>query len=211
METEMGDEPSGDQLVELLNDAQNGNEESAAEIARLVVPWLRECVRIPAKWRSLIEVDDVVQITLVEVLLGLTQLRQRTTRGLRAWATTVAKNNLRDSVRGLEAQSRFPENRRLHDGHEDSVDGLIDRLLECSDTASRWARRAQEREALLAAVEELPPTYRSVVQLYDLELLSIDEVQQTVGKSRGALYMIRARAHEMLSRALVEHRPSDPL
>ena len=65
-------------------------------------------------------------------------------------------------------------------------------------TPSRRAARREACTALERAIEQLPDAYQKVVRMYDLEGRPIDEVVQALGKSEGALYMIRARAHRQL-------------
>jgi len=48
----------------------------------------------------------------------------------------------------------------------------------------------------------LPPDYEKVVRLYDLQCKSAVEVAAELGRSEGAVYMLRARAHERLKQEL---------
>ena len=51
---------------------------------------------------------------------------------------------------------------------------------------------------LNAALNTLPADYRTAVRLYDLEGRPVAEVAGTMGRSAGAVHMLRARAHERL-------------
>ena len=52
------------------------------------------------------------------------------------------------------------------------------------------------------ALRKLPQTYRHVVRMYDLEGQSIEQVAETLDRSQGAVYMLRARAHDRLRHVL---------
>jgi DNA-directed RNA polymerase specialized sigma24 family protein len=74
------------------------------------------------------------------------------------------------------------------------------------DTQTAMARAltaatAENRERLLPlqeAIKALPDIYAKVVRMYDLEGRAVAEVASSLGRSEGAVYMLRARAHERL-------------
>ena len=47
-------------------------------------------------------------------------------------------------------------------------------------------------------VADMPIIYRTVVEMYDLEQRSVDDVARAVGRSPGAIFMLRSRAHRQL-------------
>jgi DNA-directed RNA polymerase specialized sigma24 family protein len=52
------------------------------------------------------------------------------------------------------------------------------------------------------ALAKLPADYAKVVRLYDLECKPMEDVSRELGRSPGACYMLRARAHDALREAL---------
>ena len=48
----------------------------------------------------------------------------------------------------------------------------------------------------------LPRDHRAVVELWDLEGRSVEEVAAKLNRSRGATYMLRARAYRQLAEIL---------
>jgi RNA polymerase sigma factor (sigma-70 family) len=52
------------------------------------------------------------------------------------------------------------------------------------------------------ALRQLPPDYEKVIRLYDLAGKSPAEVAQEMGRSQGAVFMLRARAHDRLREVL---------
>ena len=52
------------------------------------------------------------------------------------------------------------------------------------------------------AVAALPPDHRRVIELYDLEGKSIQEVAEEMGRTQGAIWMLRSRALRHLGKHL---------
>ena len=116
----------------------------------------------------------------------------------------MAENNLIDAIRSLEAGRRPDPGRRVANsgGTTGSVVALIDLLSGTMTTPSRHAAKDEAAVHLQRALSSLPPDYEKVVRLFDLEGLDIKEVAQRLGKSEGAAYMLRARAHDRLREAM---------
>lgn len=194
-------EASEDQLV---SRAVAGDEEALCELLRVFGPMVRDRVknRIGQQWRSSVDEDDVMQVTYLEAFLLIDQFQPRGPGSFLAWLSHVAENNLRDAVRGLQAAKRPDPRRRVQPKGSDSFVALVE-MLGCTDsTPSRHAARDESTEFLKAAMGTLPPDYERVVQLYDLEGQSAAEVAEKLGRSTGAIYMLRARAHERLKESL---------
>ena len=102
-----------------------------------------------------------------------------------------------DAVRLLEADKRGGGRRAVFSADASRAE-LLDALGAGGPTASRVAATREAVAALEAAVESLPPLQREVVRKYDLEGMSVEEVAGAVGKSTGAVFMLRARAHRAL-------------
>ncbi len=75
-------------------------------------------------------------------------------------------------------------------------------LSATNTTPSRHAARTEATKHLDAALKSLPPDYEKVVRLYDLDGKAMDEVAKELGRSEGAAFMLRARAHDRLKEAM---------
>jgi len=159
--------------------------------------------QMPTRWQSVLSVEDVLQQTYADAFVDIRSLRSAETRTLQAWLLRLAKRNLIDAIRMLEAAKRGGDKRRIEaTSREDSYVALHEMLGAVTNTPSRDARRQEAVGALDEAVSKLPETHRKVVQMYDLEGRSIEEVARAVGRTPGATYMLRARAHRMLAEAI---------
>lgn len=160
--------------------------------------------KIGPVWRSVLEEDDVLQVTFLEAFLRIGTFTPRGPGAFLAWLTQIAENNLRDAIRGLERAKRPDPRRRVQARAvtEESYTDLVGLLGVTSTTPSRVAARQEAGSAIETALAKLPPDYRTVIRLYDLECRDIGEVAGQVGRSPGAVYMLRARAHDRLREEL---------
>jgi RNA polymerase sigma-70 factor (ECF subfamily) len=190
----------GDDLV--LRSVE-GDREALAQLLEFIGPQVRSGLSIDSVWRSALDTDDVMQTTYMEVFLRVDRLEAQTVAGFRSWMTTIAQNNLRDAIRALGRVKRPDPRLRLENTtHELSSVDLLDRIGCISHTASRDAI-AREAELLLKdALGRLPASYRAVVQAIDLDGRPVEEIAADLGRSTGAVYMLRARAHDRLRETL---------
>jgi RNA polymerase sigma factor (sigma-70 family) len=155
--------------------------------------------RIDKRWRACLDEDDVMQVAYLEAFLHIDQLTARDSASFLAWVTRIAENALRDAIRGLSCQKRPDPVRRVVDAPDaDSYIGLLECLGVTTTTPSREAARRDAAAILESAVAKLPEDYRTAVRLYDLEGRQVSEIATGMGRSVGAVHMLRARAHDRL-------------
>ena len=109
-------------------------------------------------------------------------------------------------MRALEGAKRPAPSKRVgatpSPNTDDSTLALIEMLGATSATPSRQAAKGEFTRFLDLALATLPAEYERVIRLYDLEGKDVVEVAAALGRSEGAVYMLRARAHERLREAL---------
>lgn len=194
--------PSEEKLVA---DAIAGDQNALSALLKLYGPRIREGLAgsIPRKWQSVLSVDDVMQQAYVDAFRAIGQFVQRQDGSFSGWLATLAKRNLVDALRGLEADKRGGNRQRVGGGGEDdNVLDLYETLSGTTSTPSRHAARDEARGFLHRALQALPENYRKIVQMYDIEGRSIEEVSALLNKSAGAIYMLRSRAHRRLGEIL---------
>lgn len=159
--------------------------------------------RIDKRWQSSMDEDDVMQVTYIEAFLHIDQLVARDAASFVAWLTRIAENALRDAVRGLSRQKRPDPARRVETPiNAESYVTLLECLGVTTTTPSREVVKRDALGALEAAISHLPEDYQTAVRLYDLEGRAIGDVASTMGRSVGAVHMLRGRAHERLRHSL---------
>jgi RNA polymerase sigma-70 factor (subfamily 1) len=190
---------------QLLDNAIGGDTLAMQELLERHGPAVRACIaeQIGRQWRSVLDARDVMQVTYLEAFSQIEGLTSRDPAGFTAWLTRMAERNLQDAIRTLKRSKRpQPENRLRGPANEDSYVGLLELLGTTSTTPSRQAAHHEAAEIVETALGKLPVDYATVVRLYDLEGGSPSEVAEHMGRSVGAVHMLRHRAHDRLRRLL---------
>lgn len=185
----------------LLERAVAGDTPSLRSLLERVGPQIWNDIRgqIGPHYQAMIDADDVMQVTYLEAFLQAEQLAARDVATFVAWLRRVAENNLRDAIRELERKKRPSPAKRLQDpGGEESYVALIERLGNSSSTPSRHAARGEASRIVTAALERLPTDYATALRMYDIEGKAISDVASAMGRSPGAVHMLRARALDRL-------------
>jgi RNA polymerase sigma-70 factor (ECF subfamily) len=182
-----------------ISDAISGDRDVLTRLLHKHGPQVRARLSIASTWRAILDLDDVMQVTYMEAFLRIKQLQTADERTFVAWLTRMAQNNLRDAIRELTADRRpDPRLRARPMTVDESYVALSAMLGTASSTPSRVAGRSDNQRMIRAAVERLPPVYRDVVKLCDLEHKAASEVAAKMGRSVGAIKMLRMRAHDWL-------------
>jgi RNA polymerase sigma-70 factor (subfamily 1) len=188
---------------ELLAKATEHDPEAVGALLERYGPQVREGISIARKWRSVLSVDDVMQVTYLEAFLRIGSFVPSDDGSFLAWLRRIAANNLRDAVKELGRAKRPPPERRIRARTgEDSFDALIVCVGGTTTTPSRGAARHEAQRLLEKAIGGLPKDYQQVVREHDLAGRSAVEVASSMERSKGAIYMLRARAHDELREAL---------
>lgn len=189
---------------QLLSAAQGGDRKALASLLEALGPRVRGRIeaKITPALRSLLEADDVMQVTYMEVVLRLKSFTGGGASGFLAWMTRLAENNLIDAVRALEAAKRFDPRKRITPTRDESMTALVNMLGVTMTTPSRVVAKDEAGGILEVALRALPPDYERVVREYDLNGRSMTELAEAMKRSEGALYMVRARAHDRLKEIL---------
>lgn len=192
-----------DSEVELVNRAIGGDMSALTSLLEQNCAAVRSMLHIDPKWASVLEPDDVLQVTCLEAFLQIGRFKSHGDGGFLAWLNRIAQNNLRDAVRELSAVKRSPLGQRIQaENQQDSESVLLSNLGMTTTTPSRNAANAEIRAAINNAIALMPADYGGVVRMYDLEGKSIGDVAAAMKRSAGAVHMLRTRAHEHLREIL---------
>lgn len=192
-------------LEPTLEAASAGDREALVRLLDAVGPTVRRRLaeKLPASMRPSIDEDDLMQVTYIEAVMRFRGFTTGGVSGFLAWLTRLAENNLIDAVRAMEADKRPDPRKRVRGGpNADSMAQLVELLGMTYTTPSRMAARDEANAALDRSLTKLPGVYEKVIRLYDLEGRTVEEVAAEIGRSAGAVYMLRARAHERLRELL---------
>ena len=193
------------QLDGLLEKAKAGDRPALLALLEACAPRVRARIapKITAYLRASLDEDDVMQVTYLEVVTRFETFTDGNAHGFLSWMTRLAENNLIDAVRMIEADKRPNPRNRVETAGKRGADGeamqsLIEMIGVTVTTPSAAAAGNEIRSALASVLERLPPDYATVIKLYDLQGRSASELAAELNRSEGAVYMLRARAHDRL-------------
>ena len=161
--------------------------------------------RIPAPLRSVVDVEDVMQMTFVQVFKGFSTFKDGNAVAFFVWVRSIAEARLADAIRMATRQKRGRDWKRVQEGANASA-SYIDLLTLLADEDRRSpSRSAAAHEAVVAlqvAVAGLPDDQREAIQLRYIECLTLDEVVQKMGRSEAAIRGLLHRGKATLKTSL---------
>jgi RNA polymerase sigma-70 factor (ECF subfamily) len=146
------------------------------------------------------EAEDAAQEAVISSYRYLSSFRGHAK--FSTWLTTIAINEGRKRLRKAKtaAEESIEEEAERQEG-----DFTPAPLTDWREVPLEALERKELREALRAAVAELPDIYRHVFILRDLEELNIEETAQAMGISVGVVKVRLHRARIMLQKRLVPY------
>jgi RNA polymerase sigma-70 factor (ECF subfamily) len=171
--------------------------------AEEALPWLdavyRFIIRLTAG--NAAEADDIVQDTFLRAYRHWETYERGTSA--RAWLFTIARNVF---LRSRERRSRSPETLESELDYDLAAVTADDFLRDVSalDPEHRFFASFIDEE-VTRAVEQLPPDFREVVVLSDIEGLSYGEIAGIVGVPLGTVKSRLYRGRRLLQRALYKY------
>ena len=194
----------------LINKAVAGDEDALAGLleAQHAKLHARVSALIDPKLRAAFGADDVLQVTYLEVFMRIRQFCPNGPGAFDHWIAIIAEHNLQDCIRELKRQKRPPRHLQIAPPtfrvEGDSYVDLLASLPGSQSTPSQHASRGEIRDIIEQALKKLPSDYAHVVRAYDLEDREVAEIAAEMGRSPGAIYMLRARGLDWLAEFLGE-------
>jgi len=190
---------------ELVLRAARGDFDALSELLEAHGPEIHRHLagRFGDRLRSVLDVEDVMQVTYLEAFLRITHFVPEGSGSFAGWLRRIAMNNLRDAVREAR-RSKRPQLRRRVEFISDSssVSAFVDGVIGESTTPSRKAASHEQENLLKDVISKLPEDYRRVVELCDIQGKSTSETAALLSRSQGAVCMLRVRAHDRLRELL---------
>ncbi len=145
------------------------------------------------------DAEEAAQDTMIKVLMHLHQLTDPAK--FKPWLLQIAVNEARLKRRNERASLFEP----IENGSDTDEGMFMPRdFADWREIPSETLERKETRAAIDAALRKLPPIYREVLVLRDIEQLSTEECAQTVGVSEDT---IKVRLHRARLRMREELAP----
>lgn len=136
------------------------------------------------------EIEDVMQQAYVNAFLHLDQFAGRAS--FATWLTKIAL------YEALSRARRLGRMISLDEAVENGVEDIVERMRVDTPDPERQALTGELREVLEGAIDELPPPYRSVFMLREVEGLSTSESADLLGVREEVIKTRLHRARGML-------------
>ena len=184
----------------LIEGAQGGDRDALDRLLSRYVGYIRSQVaqELAAKLGERIEVDDLVQDTLLQVHRSIAQYRGRSGDSFRAWLRVIATHVVQSQGRRQRAQKTdFRREVSLSQvvcpprGQPVELGACLEADAE---PPSKELRRAERLDRLKKALNSLTPVQRKVVTLVRLRGLPVKEVARKLGRTPNATSVLLLRA-----------------
>jgi RNA polymerase sigma-70 factor (ECF subfamily) len=193
-------------FLELLERVRRRDQAALGELLGHYQAELRAQARrdLGAGLRAELNSEDLQQTVLREAVRDLHKGDFQGRQDFRNWLAALMRNKLRKKARDLGRQKRDGGRRlSLDASHSDSALGAAPQAPAAPGPSPASALLAEEqRQRVLAALSELEPTQRRVVELRILEALPWQQVAAILGLSEKAAQALWAKARLRLGRQL---------
>jgi RNA polymerase sigma-70 factor (ECF subfamily) len=186
----------------LLQRARAGDADRLGRLLDSYRNYLRLLARVQmhAALRARLDPSDLVQDALLEAHRDFPQFAGGSEQELLVWLRRILVRTLLDASRHHQAQLRDCNRQAsLEALLEQSSNALGQTLAARSPGPGSQAANREEVVLLADALERLPPDYREVIVLRNMQHLPFEEVAQRMGRKSGAVRMLWARALEKLT------------
>lgn len=200
----------------LISDARRGDKSSIGVLLEQYHNYLLvlASTQLENRLQPRVSPSDVVQETMLRAHKNFAQFRGHSEGELIAWLRQILVNNLAKFVEQHVLAARRDVRRevsiqRLGAALEQSTVQLA-ALLPADNKSPSLAVQEREEAVILAnRLAQLPPSYREVLMLRNLQQLPFEEVAERIGRSVGATRMLWLRAIEKLRGVYEEEESSE--
>lgn len=195
--------PASKNVAQWIEAARHGSQDALGQVLEYCRSYLLAVAnaQLEPDLQAKAGASDLVQDTFVEAQRVFAGFRGQTEEELLSWLRQILLHNLADFRRSYRASKKRQVQREvsLDTPREDKrLGGLVDQ----GSSPSKRARTRERDAALERALEQLPESYRQVIQWRSLERCSFEEIGQRLRCSAGAAQKLWTRAIEKLQRIL---------
>jgi RNA polymerase sigma-70 factor (ECF subfamily) len=181
----------------MLQKARGGDEPALGELLQLYRPYLSLLARLKADRQLQAKLDDsdLVQDTCLAAHRDFHQFRGATEKEFTAWLREIMAHVAANLAREHHRQKRDVKLERQLYKLLNQSSQMLERALANTDTSPSLQAERRERAVLLANVlNDLPPEYREVLVLRELEGKSLSETASMMDRTPNAVQKPWARA-----------------
>ncbi len=163
--------------------AQRGDPLSWARLDERLRPWLRGILashRLPLAHNA----DDVISITFAHVYRDIWRFKVEPGSSFRTWVLSIMLNRIASLVKMENAKKRKAPGEVRIDADIDSEGGKAQVADPDAEPASMLARHAELAQDFLAAIADLDPETRAILELRVLNDMEFEAIAGVVGRDK---------------------------
>ena len=174
--------PELGKTMALVQSAQEGSDEALDELFARYLPTVRQiaALRMGFRMRQMLDVEDIVQDSLLAVLRGIDRFEHSSEGSFRNWLSNCVECAVIDNSRRAAAKKRG-EGKVRRFGDYRSEQRLSSVFAGGGPTPSQIAQGAEFEEILEDALLKLPKHYREVLIQRQLCEMSYKEIADSMG------------------------------
>jgi RNA polymerase sigma-70 factor (ECF subfamily) len=155
--------------------------------------------RLSAAVPGVVSADDILQQTFVQAARGVSSFNGNAA-GFRAWLTTIATNLILDAQKRNRRERRSPARRDAPATCSDDgpFTNIVDRLAGDITPPVGRVERQESIFRMRAAIANLSPEHREVIQRYYLHDQPLQEIAAAMGRTKEAVRGLCYRARKDL-------------
>jgi RNA polymerase sigma-70 factor (ECF subfamily) len=146
--------------------------------------------RLPAGLRRKVAPEDVLQEAYIVASARLAEFEDRGDGAFRAWLMRIAEFKLKEAVRAYLGTRKRADVREVSRGGRPDTSAF----LGDSPSPSEVAQGNEMRDAAAKAMKTLPPDYREILRLVQVEGLTLKLAAVRMGRSHEATKKLYGRA-----------------
>lgn len=194
-----------DDVSRLLERARHGDEAARDRLFEMCRSYLGYVARSQVEtWlRVKVDASDLVQQTMLEAHRDFGGFQGCSEQEWLSWLRKILSHNAADFVRSYRGTAKRQARREVR--FRDPADSMSKGAPEPAapgDTPSQEFLQIENELRMAAALDRLPPDYREVIVLRNLQRLPFSEVAERMNRSRPAVQMLWMRAIKKLQEAM---------
>jgi RNA polymerase sigma-70 factor (ECF subfamily) len=144
--------------------------------------------RLPKEMKKWVDIDDLVQQSLVRAIKNVHQLQHQTPESFLNWLLTIVDHQVGDAHRAYQRMMKRAKRKRSskRSRHDSSIK-LLERLAADGDTPSRGAAQDELVRAVQVGIASLPDGQREAMELFHLEGKTLAEVATALHRTSAAV------------------------
>ncbi|NQU20041.1 MAG: sigma-70 family RNA polymerase sigma factor [Candidatus Nealsonbacteria bacterium] len=197
--------PDQPDICDLIRRAREGDDEARERLFELCRKDIGHIARSQVEtWlRVKVDASDLIQQTMLEAHRDFDRFQGGSEKEWRAWLRKILSHNAADFVRRYRGTAKRQARRevRFRDPADSRAGGAPEPAAPGA-TPSQEFLQIDDEARMTAALTELSPDHRRVIELRNLQRLPFNEVAEQMDRSRPAVQMLWMRAIKKLQEAM---------